>query len=159
MIRFIKFLFRGNRVIDMKTRRKTSCQRPVCRLSTENTRRFQPAENTTLWISFAEKVWILYLRDAEAWQFANVREIRIKKGKTANEGVGPVFRYQMFFFTFILTEGKMPNYLDSVYAKIYFHACAKKSMNFVNRIYRARYHPRPVQTILSLRGTSAVRQK
>jgi len=44
----------------------------------------------------------------------------------ANEGVGPVFRYQMFFFTFILTEGKMPNYLDSVYAKIYFHACEEK---------------------------------
>lgn len=44
----------------------------------------------------------------------------------ANEGVGPVFRYQIFFFTFILAEGKMPNYLDSVYAKIYFYACEEK---------------------------------
>ena len=41
----------------------------------------------------------------------------------------------------------------------YIFTLAKKSMNFVNRIYRARYHPCPVQTILSLRGTSAVRQK
>lgn len=43
-------------------------------------------------------MWILYLRDTEAWQFANVREI--KKNKTVNEGVGPVFRYQAFSFTF-----------------------------------------------------------
>lgn len=54
------------------------------------------------------------------------RDKKKRKEKTANEGVEPVFRYQMFFFTLFLTEGKMPNYLDSVYAKIYFHACEEK---------------------------------
>lgn len=57
---------------------------------------------------------------------------RDKKKKTANEGVGPVFRYQAFFSTFILAKGKMPNYLNSVK---YIFTLARQSMNFVNRIY------------------------
>lgn len=51
--------------------------------------------------------------------------------------------------TFILAEGKMPNYLAvCVYVKYIFTLERRKSMNYVNGIYQARYHPRPVQTIL-----------
>lgn len=86
----------------------------------------------------AEKVWILYLRDTGGLTVCQCQRDKKKKNKAANEGVGPVFGYQAILFYFY-SRGRQNAKLSQldVWQKIFSRLRERKSMNFVNRIYRA----------------------
>lgn len=124
------------------------CQRFVCCLSTRKTLvvftelRIRHCAYLLLWKC---EFFISEMQRLDSLPMSEGYKKRKEKNKAANEGVGPVFRYQAFSLLLLFPwKAKCQTISTPTYGKIYFHACARKSMNFVNRIYRERpiSHPR-----------------